>query len=99
VNDPDSSIHEIAKIIEGDVAMSAKVLQLANSAFFGLAQKVTTLSNACSYLGMQTIKSLALASEAFRVLKPHSAHSTLRLRVYRETRTLRGRHRRRATRK
>jgi putative nucleotidyltransferase with HDIG domain len=72
VSDPDSSINEIAKIIEGDVAMSAKVLQLANSAFFGLAQKVTTLSNACSYLGMQTIKNLALTSEAFRVLKPHS---------------------------
>ena len=72
VSDPDSSINEIAEIIEGDVAMSAKVLQLANSAFFGLAQKVTTLSNACSYLGMQTIKNLALTSEAFRVLKPHS---------------------------
>jgi len=72
VSDPDSCINEIAGIIEGDVAMSAKVLQLANSAFFGLAQKVTTLSNAVSYLGMQTIKNLALASEAFRVLKPHS---------------------------
>jgi putative nucleotidyltransferase with HDIG domain len=72
VSDPDSNINEISKIIEEDVAMSAKVLQLANSAFFGLAQKVTTLSNACSYLGMQTIKNLALASEAFRVLRPHS---------------------------
>jgi HD-like signal output (HDOD) protein len=72
VSNPDSGINMIAEIIEEDVAMSAKVLQLANSAFFGLAQKVTTLSNACSYLGMQTIKNLALASEAFRVLKPHS---------------------------
>ena len=72
VSDPDSSINEIAEIIEQDVAMSAKVLQLANSAFFGLAQKVTTLSSACSYMGMQTIKNLALTSEAFRVLKPHS---------------------------
>jgi putative nucleotidyltransferase with HDIG domain len=72
VSDPDSCINEIAGIIEEDVAMSAKVLQLANSAFFGLAQKVTTLSNAVSYLGMQTIKNLALASEAFRVLRPHS---------------------------
>ena len=72
VSDPDSCINEIAGIIEEDVAMSAKVLHLANSAFFGLAQKVTTLSNAVSYLGMQTIKNLALASEAFRVLKPHS---------------------------
>jgi putative nucleotidyltransferase with HDIG domain len=72
VSNQDSSINEIAEIIEEDVAMSAKVLQLANSAFFGLAQKVTTLSNAVSYLGMQTIKNLALTSEAFRVLQPHS---------------------------
>jgi putative nucleotidyltransferase with HDIG domain len=72
VSNPDSSINKIAGIIEEDVAMSAKVLQLANSAFFGLAQKVTTLSNAVSYLGMQTIKDLALTSEAFRVLQPHS---------------------------
>jgi putative nucleotidyltransferase with HDIG domain len=72
VNDPDSSINTIAEIIEDDIAMSAKVLQLTNSAFFGLGQTVTTLSNAVSYLGMQTIRSLALTSEAFRVLQPHS---------------------------
>jgi putative nucleotidyltransferase with HDIG domain len=68
VSDPDASIGQVAEIIEEDVAMSAKVLQLVNSAFFGLAQKVTTLQNAASYLGMETIKNLALASEAFRVL-------------------------------
>jgi HD-like signal output (HDOD) protein len=72
VSDPDGSIIEVAEIIEQDVAMSAKVLQLVNSAFFGLAQKVTTLQNAASYLGMDTIKNLALASEAFRVLAPDS---------------------------
>jgi HD-like signal output (HDOD) protein len=72
VSNPDSSLNEIAAIIEGDVAMSAKVLQLANSAFFGLAQEVTNLSSAVSYMGMQTIKNLALISEAFRVLQPHS---------------------------
>jgi HD-like signal output (HDOD) protein len=52
--------------------MSAKVLQLSNSAFFGVAQKVTSLSSAVSYLGMETIKNLALASEAFRVFAPAS---------------------------
>jgi HD-like signal output (HDOD) protein/CheY-like chemotaxis protein len=70
VNDPNSSISQVAAIIGHDVAMSAKVLQLVNSAFFGLAQKVTTVQNAASYLGMETIKNLALASEAFRVFVP-----------------------------
>lgn len=70
VSDPDSSITQVAEIIEEDIAMSAKVLQLVNSAFFGLALKVTSLSASVSYLGMETIKNLALASEAFRVLVP-----------------------------
>lgn len=72
VKDQYTSIGRIAEIIQQDVAMSAKVLQLSNSAFFGLAQKVTSLASAVSYLGMETIKNLALASEAFRVFIPGS---------------------------
>lgn len=70
LEDPNTSITQVSAIIEQDVAMSAKVLQLTNSAFFGLAQQVTNLSSAVSYLGMQTIKNLVLASEAFRVFVP-----------------------------
>jgi HD-like signal output (HDOD) protein len=70
VKEPNTSISKVADIIERDVAMSAKVLQLANSAFFGLGQKVTTVQNAATYLGMATIKNLALVSEAFRVFVP-----------------------------
>lgn len=70
VSDPNTSISQVAAIIQQDVAMSAKVLQLSNSAFFGLGQAVTSLSGAVSYLGIETIKNLALASEAFRVFVP-----------------------------
>lgn len=70
IKDPKTSIGQVAEIIEHDVAMSAKVLQLTNSAFFGLAQRVTNLSAAVSTLGMETIKNLALASETFRVFVP-----------------------------
>ena len=72
VGDPETSISQIAEIIENDVAMTAKVLQLANSAFFGLAKTVTNLSSAATYLGMATIKNLVLVSEAFRVFVPDS---------------------------
>jgi HD-like signal output (HDOD) protein/ActR/RegA family two-component response regulator len=70
LKDPKTSIPQVAEIIERDIAMSAKVLQLANSAFFGLARKVNSLSNAVSCLGMETIKNLALTSEVFRVFVP-----------------------------
>ena len=70
LKDPKTSIPQVAEIIERDIAMSAKVLQIANSAFFGLARRVNSLSNAVSCLGMETIKNLALTSEVFRVFVP-----------------------------
>jgi len=72
LRNPNTSIQQVAEIIELDMGLSAKVLQLVNSAFFGLAQTVTTLHHAASYLGMETIKNLALASETFRVFVPDS---------------------------
>jgi HD-like signal output (HDOD) protein len=70
VRDPKISIRQVTEIIERDIAMSAKVLQLANSAFFGLSRKVTSLPSAVSFLGIETIKNLALTSEVFRVFVP-----------------------------
>lgn len=70
VRNPKTSLRQVAEIIERDIAMSAKVLQLANSAFFGLARKVTSLPSAVSCLGTETIKNLALTSEVFRVFVP-----------------------------
>jgi HD-like signal output (HDOD) protein/CheY-like chemotaxis protein len=70
VHDPTASMTSVADIVEQDIAMSAKVLQLVNSGFFGLAQKVTSLQSAVAFLGMDTLQNLALASDAFRVFVP-----------------------------
>ncbi len=70
VNDPNSSLAIVAEIVEQDVAMSAKILQLVNSGFLGLAQQVTSLQSAVAYLGMNTIRNLALDSDTFRVFLP-----------------------------
>ena len=70
VQNPHVSIREVAEILGHDMAMSAKTLQLVNSAFFGLAQTMTSLQSAAGFLGMETIKNLALVSEIFRVLVP-----------------------------
>lgn len=75
LGDPDWSPGEISEVIEHDVAMSAKVLQLANSALFGLASTVTTVRDAVVYLGVDTIRSLALTAEAFGKLTPRHSGS------------------------
>jgi HD-like signal output (HDOD) protein len=68
--DPDTPLQKIARIVEQDVGISAKILQLVNSAFFGLANSVTNVSHAVIYLGINTLRSLALSVEIFRVFRP-----------------------------
>ena len=70
--DPTLTVAGVAAIINKDIAMSAKVLQLANSAFFGLARNTASLQDSVAHLGIDTIKNLALATDVFRVLAPSS---------------------------
>jgi HD-like signal output (HDOD) protein len=62
---PTCSVVEVARIIEKDIGLCAKLLQLVNSAFFGLPRRISTLGEAVTYLGTATIKNLAMAIEAF----------------------------------
>jgi HD-like signal output (HDOD) protein len=68
--DPDTILQKIAHIIEADVGISAKILQLVNSAFFGIARSITNIQDAVSYLGISTLKSLVLSVEVFRAFAP-----------------------------
>ncbi|MGO8818801.1 MAG: HDOD domain-containing protein [Terriglobia bacterium] len=67
---PDTPLQAVAKIIEQDVGISAKVLQLVNSAFFGVLHSITSIQSAVSYLGINTLKNLVLTVEIFRAFKP-----------------------------
>jgi HD-like signal output (HDOD) protein len=62
---PNCSVDSLVQIIERDVGLSAKLLQLVNSAFFGLPKRISSLSDTVTYLGFATIKNLALALETF----------------------------------
>jgi HD-like signal output (HDOD) protein len=70
LEDPDSSLQTVARIVEQDVGISAKILQLVNSAFFGISRSITNVQNAVSYLGINTLRSLVLSVEIFQVFKP-----------------------------
>jgi len=65
VQSEDPSLQKIGKIVEEDVAMSAKILQLVNSAFFGLARQVSSPAEAAMYLGVDVLKSLVLSTGVF----------------------------------
>ena len=68
--DPTSDSHRIARLVERDPAMSAKVLQLVNSAFFGVARNVSDINTAITYLGKSILENLVLSVEIFRVFRP-----------------------------
>ncbi len=61
----DASIQKVGEIISSDVGMTAKILQLVNSAFFGVLQNVTSPAQAVSLLGLETIQGLVLSVQIF----------------------------------
>ena len=60
-----SSITDIADIITQDLAMTAKVLQLVNSAFFGLGRHITDTREAVKLIGIDALKALVLSIGVF----------------------------------
>ena len=66
----DASLEEAASIVEQDVAISAKVLQLANSAFFGGAGPVGKVRDAVLHLGLRTLRALVLSAGALSAFAP-----------------------------
>ena len=65
LDDPEISSRELGEIIAQDVGMTAKILQIANSAFFGLYRYVANPSEAAVYLGIDTIRALTLSTTVF----------------------------------
>ena len=58
-------VQEIAKLLAMDPVMAAKVLQMANSAFFRLARPTVNIDKAVSYLGVAVIRSLVTSPSVF----------------------------------
>jgi HD-like signal output (HDOD) protein len=63
---PEVETRAIAHVIEQDPAVSARLLQIVNSAFFGLSQPIASLPQAVLHLGIEPIKNLAFSVELFR---------------------------------
>ncbi len=70
LGDEECSLAHIADIVSTDVAMTAKILALVNSSFFGLRTEVSNLRNAVAYLGVEALRDFALAGAVFRAFTP-----------------------------
>lgn len=67
VRSSDVSMQKVGRIVARDPAMSAKILQLVNSSFFGLPRRIADPVHAVNLLGLETIKALVLTAEIFSI--------------------------------
>lgn len=79
LNVPDTSVAEIAEIIEGDVAISAKLLQVVNSIVFRTSREIVTVKMAAGFLGLDVVKNVILSLETFQAFEnlPSIPHFSL----------------------
>lgn len=79
VDDKNASVDDLAKVISADPALTARVLKLINSSFFGFSGQIDSLARAVSLLGMRPVHDLVLATsviEAFEQMQPKLMDST-----------------------
>ena len=71
LNHPRGGAGDVANVISQDMALTARLLKLVNSAFFGFPRKIETISQAVSVVGTTQVRDLSLATsvaDAFKSL-------------------------------
>jgi putative nucleotidyltransferase with HDIG domain len=72
-NDPKAGVADVARALISDQALAARVLKLANSAFYGASRRIATVSDAVVILGMRTTRNLVMASGCQELLESEVA--------------------------
>jgi len=67
LNNPNTSAYQIGAIISEDPALTAKVLKLTNSAFYGNPRTITSVKQAIIILGLDVVRSLVLSASVFEM--------------------------------
>lgn len=71
--DINCSPKEMISVIEKDPVMTMKLLRVVNSACYGIPKQVTSVNQSMVYLGLNTIKNMALSFAAMGAMPPHTA--------------------------
>lgn len=74
VENPDTTAEDVYKIVSTDVSLSATMLKLVNSAFYGMGRSITSLEKAIRILGFTTVRNIALAAFVFDAFLTGKGH-------------------------
>ena len=75
MDNPNSSVADVGEVVSRDQTIAAKLLCVVNSAFYGLSQKVTTVTRAMTVVGFRALKNLILTVTVMPVLKQTGGHN------------------------
>ncbi len=67
--DPDSTAFDIQAVLNQDQAMTAQVLRLANSVYYGYSRRIATVTDAIILIGFNAVRSIVLAASVSKILK------------------------------
>lgn len=73
-DDPNASPRDLEKVIERDPAITAKILRVANSSYYG-GNRIPTIGRAISFLGMNSVRSLVVGVAFQQMISGRSASS------------------------
>lgn len=74
VDNPRTSATSLARLISSDQALTARILKLANSAYYGFSREISTVNMAIVVLGFNTVKEMGLSLSVFDVFKSGRPH-------------------------
>lgn len=69
VEDPRSTARDLHQIIKNDPALSARLLKVVNSAFYGLPGQIATVDRAIIMLGLSAVKNVAIAASITKLFR------------------------------
>lgn len=75
VNSPYSSLEQIGDIVQEDPGLTLKLLQISNSAYFGVPRKIVTPMEAVQIVGIEILRALVLCVHAFKFYQDRSFKS------------------------
>ncbi len=67
--DPDSSAFDVNEVISQDQSMTAQVLRMANSLYYGYSRRIATVTDAIILIGFNAVRSIVLAASVSKFLK------------------------------
>lgn len=69
VEDPSSSARDLHHLIAADPALTARMLKVVNSAFYGLPRQIASINRAVSLLGLNAVKNIAVAASLAKLFR------------------------------